>query len=116
MTKKVTKSKKQKKTKKLNHDQAFNIGWDAEQALADLICSKISDEDTEAADTAFIAAYQGITNRMLHHWKKDMLLDILNEISADVDSEHNESHICNDCMEKHGSAPTISANDNNKVH
>lgn len=101
MTKKKTKkTPKAPKPKLLSHDEAFNTGWDAEQTLADTIVAKIHESDEEALDTAFIAAFQALSNRMLHIWERGMLLEIVNECADMVEEEHGHTHVCEDCQEE----------------
>lgn len=96
----------------MTHDEAFDIGWNSEQALADRICSKLPSNDEEAIDTAFIAAFQGLTERMLNFWQKEMLLDIVNEIAAD---HIDEEHVCGDCREEL-ELSKVSKENRNKMH
>jgi hypothetical protein len=110
---KSKKSKKSKTPKKLEHQESFDIGWDAEQVMADTICAKIDENDEEALDTAFISAFQSLTLRMAHIWNREFIFEIVDDIVSDVENEHGE-HVCNDC--KAEAQKGLSDEDKSKLH
>ena len=118
MSKKSKKSKKTTKSKKsvkpeFDHDTFFNIGWNAEQKMAENICNQTSGNSEEGHDTAFIAAFQGLTCRMLRFWKPEFLVELI----SDVIENSDEPHVCPDCEEVHGGTPVaVSEADKSKLH
>lgn len=107
------KPKKTKKTKELDHDTAFNIGWDAEQAMAENICKQTSGNNEEGSDTAFIAAFQGLTVRMLRFWDPEFLFELVGDA---IENSDEEPHACPDCAQEYNSASPMSDEDKNKMH
>lgn len=112
MSKKPKKVKKNK-VKELDHDTAFNIGWDSEQIMAESICDQTSGNSEEGHDTAFIAAFQGLTVRMLRFWDPEFLHELIEDA---VENSDEEPYVCSDCMEKDGPVVTVSNEDKNKMH
>ena len=95
------KSLKSNKTKKI---EPFDVGWDAEQAMADSILAGL--EKIEAA-------FRGLTERMLRFWKKDFLFEMVGEIAAD--HEDQQPYVCEDCQETHG-VKSISDEERSKMN
>lgn len=110
----MTKLKKTKKNKKIEEKPPSDVGLELEQKLADSLCDQFLQVgvDKEAIDDAFIGAFSGLANRMFGIFKKEFVLEIVEDMYR-IAEEDNEPHVCNDCMEKHDS---VSKTSNNKVH
>jgi hypothetical protein len=63
-------------------DEAYEVGCEAEQALADDIISKIGENEVNKLDVAFQGAYAQFTGRMLRFFPKELLIDMINDIDA----------------------------------
>ena len=104
-------------SKKMTHDQAFNLGWNLEQKLADNICEKLNDDDIEGIDTAFIAAFQGMISRLSNFYPKEALLEIVSDVADMERNENFEHNVCNDCQEKiEDGEELVSEEKRNKMH
>lgn len=112
--------KKNKKAKNKTKTQSpFDVGLDAQQTMADTLCDKYLQVGVEmdAIDNAFIGAFHGFAHRMLTIFKKDFVLEIVEEMAQIVAEEQNEPYVCPDCQETHGDAPVVMAEaDKSKVH
>jgi hypothetical protein len=119
LKRKTNMSKKSKKTKNKTKTQSpFDFGLDAQQTLADTLCDKYLQVGIEmdAIDDAFIGAFHGFAHRMLTIFKKDFVLEIVEEMSQVVAEEQDEPYVCPDCQEKHGPAPKANSEAKNKMH
>ena len=88
----------QEDTTEVNHteeevDAAFDIGWAAEQAMADAICSSMEGKEPVAA--AFDGAFLGLVARLLRFCTREELVEMIDNQADEVDHDH----ICNDCRE-----------------
>jgi hypothetical protein len=112
------KSKKSSKTKKPKVQPPFEIGLESEQALADSLCDKFLQDDVgeDDIDDAFCGAFSGLAHRMLTIFNKEFVLGIVEDMSKIAEEDRGKPHVCNDCQEKHGSAPKISDKDRNKMN
>ena len=107
------KPKKSKKTKKLDFDTAYDIGFKAEQVMAQDICAQTAGDDNESVDAAFIGAFKGIAERMLRFWEPMFLAELIESVI----NETQEPHVWPDCQETHGDTPVVMAEaDKSKVH
>ena len=71
----------------------------------------------DAIDDAFIGAFHGFAHRMLTIFKKDFVLEIVEEMSQIVAEESDEPYVCPDCQETHSDSPVVVAEaDKSKVH
>ena len=113
MTKKVP---KRKKTNRPKSRSPFDIGMEAQQTLAESLCDQLNEVEGEDIDEAFIGAFHGLTHRMLTFFNKEFVLGIVDDMNGLVEKDENDSHVCNDCMEKHESTAKISDKDRNKMN
>jgi hypothetical protein len=109
------KKKTVKKTKQTTDKDAWDVGWAAEQTLFDTILANVADNQ-EDLDSAFIAAFRALILDMAHVWKKEFLLELVNETCDDVAKDHPEHHVCNDCQEKEVTVAPVSKEVRNKMH
>ena len=116
--KKTKKTKKVTKTSKLAPQTAFEAGLDAEQKLADTLCDQYLKVGVEvdAIDDAFVGAFRGLAHRMLTIFKKDFVLECVEEMSQLVEDSKKE-HVCDDCKKTHGTeVPEVTQEMKNKFH
>ena len=112
----VKKTNKVPKTKKvkITEQSPFDFGLDTEQTLADTLCDKYLQVGVEedAIDDAFIGAFHGLAHRMLRIFKKDFVLEIIDEMHQIAHEEDED--VCNDCKEKEKLG--LLNEDRNKMH
>lgn len=88
-TNKVVSKKNTPKAKALTEQEAFDLGWEAEQNLADSIVNAIPEDNSpEIFDAAFVGAFQGLVSRMLNFYSADVLVEILNDV-YDTESQNH---------------------------
>lgn len=97
-------SKKNNKKSKVKEVRTpFDFGMDAEQKLADSLCKKflVVGEDVEAIDDAFIGAFNALSHRMLTIFKKEFVLELVEDMHNIVQEELEEEYVCEDCQKEH---------------
>src|ERR1700693_3884039 len=97
-------SKKKKSKKSVKSETPFDFGLDAEQKLADMLCDRYlhDEEGPEAIDDAFIGAFNALSHRMLTIFKKEFVLEIVEEMAKLAAEDGDVPYVCKDCQEEHG--------------
>ncbi len=90
MSKKI---KKSKKTPKVDQVTSFDVGWNAEQTMAEYICNNIKGEYQEDLDDAFFGALSGLVERLGRFYPKEFLLDYIDGMPG----LNEQEHVCDDC-------------------
>jgi hypothetical protein len=91
----------------------FDVGFDAEQLLADTLCNQYLEKDQDELDEAFIAAFSALSYRMCNIFNKEYIFKIVAEeaLAAENDAE---PHVCKDCQDEQVNA--VSDEDRKKMH
>jgi hypothetical protein len=78
-----------------------------EQKLADLLCDRFEDNGEGEIDAAICGAFSAFSHRMLIMFKKEYVLEMLENMAGIVEEEHGKEHVCDDCAGKGlGKEPT----------
>lgn len=66
-----------------DEEQAFNVGYDVEQTMAESILDNEFIKKSELVDEAFLGAFNGLIVRMLRFVPKETLFEIIELIDED---------------------------------
>jgi hypothetical protein len=88
------------RTKPVKKETPFDFGLDAEQVLVDSLCLKFPEGgNKDDIDEALCGAFSALAHRMLTVFKKDYVLDMVEDVFK-IAEEKNEEHVCDDCLSK----------------